>query len=716
MRAQIVADVEPKGACPEQHPLDVFFAPQAVAVFGATEALGSTGRTLMSNLIGNPFGGMLFPISQKQFGVMGIKAYPSLAEVPRPVELAIIATPAATVPDILRDCSAAGVKGAIILSAGFGETGPAGAELERRIRQQLHHGSLRVLGPNCLGIACPRTGLNATFAPAMVPAGNVGFLSQSGALLTALLSRDRAEQVGCSAFISLGAALDVRWAEWIDYLAADPQTECLGIYLEKLDDARSFFAAVRRVAPHKPVILVKGQGTAGPRDEVFEEACRCNGVLRVHRLADLFRMAEILTTQPAARGRRLTILTNARGPGLLAAHALKADGGLLAPLAPETVRSLGRVLPPGDRQNPIDIGDDADLERFAGAAAVAVQDPNTDAVLAVLTPHATMDAERAAERLADLAVGGRKPLLACWLFGASNPGSLSALQAGGIPSFRSPDAAVRAFGHLWRHGENLRRLAELSAVLEEAAEQAAVKKQAARIIAGVRDSGRTLLTRAECQQLLSAYALPMPKAAPAESETEAVELAEALEYPVVLVLASETGWPGGAAEEIQLQARGAAAVRRAFRTLRLIAREYLPEGASFHVAVQPLIPHNGYEVALSSTTEGELGPVIQLGVGGRWATLSRDRVVVLPPLSPQMVREMIEESALFTALRATAEQESVDLDALQQFLTGVGRLVVEQRWIKELTINPLLVSPERVLALEARVVLHQDVEDSSHEE
>jgi acetyltransferase len=434
MMTCVVPDREPAPVTSERHPLDVFFAPETVAVFGATSVPGTVGLTVMSNLVRNPFGGTLFPIHPGRGGIHGIRAYPSLAAVPRPVELALIATPAEAVPDVLTECAAAGVPGAVILTA-------AGPDLERQIRQQLRHGSLRVLGPSSLGVASPRTGLNATFAPAMVPPGNVAFLSQSGALLTALLNEERAERVGCSAFVSVGSLVDVAWAEWIDYLGQDRKSECLGIYLETLDDAPSFFAAARRVARHKPVIVVKAgeSEAAGARDGAFDEACRSSGVLRVRRLADLFRMAEVLTRQAPARGRRLAIVTNARGPGLLAADALRADGGRLA-------------------QQLIDVGDDADLEHFARAAARAEADPDSDALLAVLAPHATIDPVAVAEQLRPLARAGRKPILACWLWGALSPRSAAVLQEAGVHTFRSPEAAIRIFGYLWRHGENGRRL------------------------------------------------------------------------------------------------------------------------------------------------------------------------------------------------------------------------------------------------------------------
>jgi acetyltransferase len=448
----------------------VFFAPETVAVFGATEAPGSVGRTVMANLIGNPFGGTLLPVNPRRHGVLGVKAYRSLAAVPMPVDLAIVATPAPTVPDIIAECSAAGVKGAIIMSAGFRESGPSGAELEQRIVTQLRHSPMRVLGPSCLGLACPRTGINATYSPAMVRPGSVGFLSQSGSLLPALLAGGLPSCIGCSAFISVGAMIDIGWADWLAYLGDDPQTEIIAVYAEVIGDAPSFFSAIRKVTPHKPVIVLKAgragtaarsTGAAGERDEDLEEAFRRAGALRAATVAELFRMAEILQVQPVPPGPRLVILSNAGALAMLAADALHTEGAELAVLAPATAQALDQVLPPwGNRQNPIDIGDDADVERYVRAATIAAQDPNSDGLLLILTPHVAINPLEVARRLARLTRPGGKPLYVCWMWGAAHPDSLTHFDRAGVPTFSCPQEAVRAFGRLWRHGDAQRRLNE----------------------------------------------------------------------------------------------------------------------------------------------------------------------------------------------------------------------------------------------------------------
>jgi len=340
--------------------LDAIFAPKNVAVIGATENPGSVGRTILWNLISNPFGGTVFPVNPKRAGVLGIKAYPDIAAVPEPVDLAVVVTPAPTVPGIIGECVTAGVKGAIVISAGFKEIGEQGAELERQILEHAKRGEMRIIGPNCLGVMNSLTGLNATFAAAMARPGNVGFITQSGALATAILDWSFRENVGFSAFVSIGSMLDVGWGDLIYYLGDDPRTQSIVIYMETIGDARSFLSAAREVALVKPIIVIKPGRTEGAAraaashtgsltgsDEVLEAAFRRSGVLRVNSIDDLFHMAEVLAKQPRPSGPRLTVVTNAGGPGVIAADALLMNGGELAEISETTMQKLNAILPPG---------------------------------------------------------------------------------------------------------------------------------------------------------------------------------------------------------------------------------------------------------------------------------------------------------------------------------------------------------------------------------
>jgi acetyltransferase len=695
--------------------LGVFFAPERVAIFGATEAPDSAGRAIMANLIRHPCGATLFPINPKRAGVLGIKAYPRLEAVPLPIDLAIVATPAPTVPGIIGECVASGVKGAIILSAGFRECGPAGAELEQQIAAQLRHGNLRVLGPNCLGVACPRTGINATFAPAMVRRGNVGFLSQSGALLAALLSEDLPERVGCSTFISLGSMVDLGWAEWLAYLGDDPQTEIIGIYAEALGDARSFIRAVRQVTRHKPVILVKGgraetaaRRSAGlaERDDVLDNLFRRAGVLRVETIADLIRMADMLVSQPVPRGRRLTIVSNASGPAVLAADALLAEGGELAVPAPATAVALGALLSARSQpQNPIDVRDDADAERFGRAAAIAARDPNSDALLLILTPHATIDSLRTAELVSPLAPSREKPLLATWMWGAATPASLAVLNRAGISTFAGPEAAVRALGYLWRHGENRSGLHE-DTIPATVHEQTHTCPLGERIVHTARRSGRTQLTGDEARQLLAAYSLPAAETRVAAAHEAAVELANTLGYPVALTpFAAGAVFPSDMGV-VRLHAGDPDAVRRAFRSLEAIVRDHIGPQSFQGVRIQPLLAPDACTVGVRSLIDPQLGPVLHLVAGSPWAAALGGHAMALPPLTSARVRQLLGQPPFGTALQALYGRGVMDLAALEQFLVNFSHLVVGQRWIKEICIDPLLASRERLLALDPLVYLH----------
>jgi acetyl coenzyme A synthetase (ADP forming)-like protein len=469
----------------ERYPLDAFFKPQSVAVIGATEKEGSVGRTLLWNLISSPFGGTVYPVNPKRSNVLGLRCYAHVKDVPEQVELALIATPAATVPDIVAECVEANVSGAIVLAAGFRELGPAGEALEQRVVENARKGSLRLIGPNCLGVMSPTSGLNATFASGMARRGSVAFLSQSGALCTAVLDWSQREHVGFSAFVSIGSMADVGWGDLIDYLGNDPNTRSILLYMESVGDARAFLSAAREVAMSKPVIVIKaGRTPEGARaaqahtgatlgnDAVLDAALRRCGVLRVNQISDLFYMAEVLGKQPRPRGKRLAIVTNAGGPAVLATDALILGGGELAPLAPETIQNLQSFLPPEwSRGNPIDILGDAKPERYAKTMEAVAKDPTCDGYLVVLAPQAYTDPVHTADQLKAFARIAGRPVLASWMGGQGVGGGESILQAAGIPTFLYPETAVRMFLYMWAYNENLRAIYETPHADESASEE-----------------------------------------------------------------------------------------------------------------------------------------------------------------------------------------------------------------------------------------------------
>ncbi|MEW6637179.1 MAG: bifunctional acetate--CoA ligase family protein/GNAT family N-acetyltransferase, partial [Actinomycetota bacterium] len=665
----------------------------------------------------NPFGGTVFPVNRKRPNVLGIKAYPSVSEVPQKVDLAVIVAPAPAVPEIIRECVECGVEGAIIISAGFKETGPEGAELERRVLEEARKGRMRIIGPNCLGVMSPKTGLNATFAPAMARPGNVAFLSQSGALLTAILDRSFQENVGFSNIVSVGSMMDVGWGDLIYYLGDDSQTKSIVVYMESVGDARSFLSAAREVAMTKPIIVIKAgrteaagkaaashTGSLTGSDEVLDAAFRRSGVLRVDEISELFDMAEVLGKQPRPRGPRLTILTNAGGPAVLATDALIARGGELAEISPETMEALDSILPAAwSHGNPIDVLGDADPERYAKTLETAAKDPESDGLLVVLTPQDMTEPTETAQALAPYANSTRKPVLASWMGGAEVSAGESILNGAGIPTFDYPDAAARAFTNMWRYTYNLRSIYETP---EYAGADDVDRGRVAEIVESAREEGRTILTEYESKAVLDAYGIPTVQTRIARSPEEAVELAEDFGYPVVLKLNSNTITHKTDVGGVRLNLTDADEVRRAYEEMeRAISESFSPEDFA-GATVQPMVSLEGYELIVGSSLDPQFGPVLLFGSGGTLVEVYRDRALGLPPLTTTLARRMMERTRIHEALQGVRGRAPVDTVALEKLLVRFSQLVVEQPWIKELDINPLLASPERLLALDARVVLH----------
>jgi acetyltransferase len=718
--ALIQTNQEENQQAPEKYGLDALFAPSSVALIGATSRPGTVGRTVLENLLGDTFRGKVYAVNAKHDEVLGLRTYKSIRDIPHPVDLAVVATPAATVTQIITECVDAGAKSAVVISAGFKERGAEGAALEQQIKEQLKRSSLRLIGPNCLGLMNPTIGLNATFAKDPPQAGNVAFLSQSGALLSAILDWSHREQVGFSAIVSTGSMLDVGWGDLIYYFGDDPHTKSILLYMESVGDARSFLSAAREVALTKPIIVIKaGRSEAASRaaashtgaltgsDEVLDAAFRRSGVLRVHNIADLFYMAEVLGRQPRPNGPRLTILTNAGGPAVLATDSLVANGGELAELSPETLQRLNEFLPAHwSHNNPIDVLGDADPERYARALEIASQNPNTDGLLVILAPQGMTDPLHIAERLKPYAKEYAKPVLASWMGGNSIGEGAAALNSAGIPTFPFPDTAARAFTYMWRYSYNLRGLYETPALAEISEFNGASRKQIEQIINNARDRRRVLLTELESKQLLSLYGIPTVETRAAASEDEAATIASDLGFPVVLKVFSETITHKTDVGGVKLNLPDEAAVRSAYRAIQSSVAEKAGSDQFSGVTVQPMVKPDGYELILGSSIDPQFGPVILFGSGGQLVEVYRDRALALPPLNTTLAQRMMEQTKIFTALKGVRGRKAVKIAALEQLLVRFSQLVLEQRSIAEIDINPLLASPERLLALDARIVLH----------
>jgi acetyltransferase len=711
-----------------QLPLDVFFSPKTVALVGATENPGSVGRTILWNLVTSPFGGTVYPVNPKRANVLGVKAYPSITSIPEQVDLAVIVTPPPSIPGIIRECGQNGVQGAVIISAGFKEVGPEGAALEHQVLEEARAAKIRVIGPNCLGVMAPLSGLNATFATTVAKPGSVGFISQSGALCTAVLDWSLKEMVGFSAFISVGSMVDVGWGDLIYHLGNDPKTRSIVIYMETIGNARSFLSAAREVALSKPIIVIKPGRTAAAAkaaashtgsltgsDEVLEAAFRRSGVLRVNNIADLFYMAEVLSKQPRPKGPRLTIVTNAGGPGVLATDALITGGGELAELTPATIEAYNAVLPATwSHNNPVDIIGDASPERYAKALEIAAKDPHSDGMLVILTPQAMTDPTRIAEQLRPLAEQKDKPVIASWMGGLDVAAGEEILNRANIPTFPYPDTAARAFNYMWRYAYNLKGLYETPAMPENAEGGFDRKLAADEIIQRARNARQTILTEFDSKKVLSAYGIPVAQTVIANTESEAVAAATEIGYPVVLKLFSETITHKTDVGGVQLNLGDEQAVGRAFRAIQSSVAQKAGAQHFQGVTVQPMIRlKDAYELILGSSLDAQFGPVLLFGTGGQLVEVFKDRALALPPLNTTLARRMMEQTKIYRALKGVRGRQGVDIQALEMLLVRFSALVAEQRWIKEIDINPLLASPDGLIALDARIVVHgSDVKES----
>jgi acetyltransferase len=700
--------------------LDALFCPESIAVIGATDRPGTVGRTVFQNLLAPAFHGRVYPVNPQRTEILGVKAYKSIADVPEPADLVVLATPAATIPGLIGDCINAGAKSAVVISAGFKERGAEGIALERQVQDQLKRTSLRLIGPNCLGIMNPLLGMNATFAKDSPKAGNVALLSQSGAMLTAILDWSHKEDVGFSAIVSTGSMLDVGWGDLIYHFGDDPHTKSILIYMESVGDARSFLSAAREVALTKPIIVIKaGRSEAASKaaashtgaltgsDEVLDAAFRRCGVLRVYNIADLFYMAEVLSKQPRPKGNKLTILTNAGGPGVLATDSLVANGGELAKLSESTLQKLNEFLPAHwSHGNPVDILGDADSERYAKAIEIVAQDPNSDGLLVALAPQGMTNPSEIAERLKPYAHTSGKPILASWMGGTSIADGESILNNADVPTFPYPDTAARAFTYMWRYSDNLRSLYETPSLAEGPELSETARTSVREIIGNARKQSRVLLNEFESKAVLSHYGIPTVETVVARSEDEAAAHAQRIGFPIVLKLFSDIITHKTDVGGVKLNLQNDSAVREAYRSIQQSVTEKVGADKFGGVTVQPMVKLDGYELILGSSIDPQFGPVMLFGSGGQLVEVYKDRALTLPPLNTTLAERLMEQTQIFKALKGVRGRKPVDLDALEGLLVRFSQLIIEQSDISEIDINPLIASPERLLALDARVVLH----------
>lgn len=644
--------------------------------------------------------------------MLGLRAYATLSEIEGCIDLVIIVTPALSVPVLIRECVDKGVKAVVVISAGFKEIGPEGVALEQQILVEARRNGLRIIGPNCLGIMAPHAGLNATFATAMARPGRVAFLSQSGALCTAILDWSFAQNVGFSAFVSVGSMLDVGWGDLIHHFGADPHTQSIVIYMESVGNAAAFMEAARLVSAKKPIVVIKVGRTAAAAkaaashtgamtgsDDVLDAAFRRAGVLRVDTIEELFDMAEVLSKQPLPTGPRLAIVTNAGGPGALATDAIERAGGHLAELSESTLKALDAALPSHwSHANPVDVLGDADAERYATAFRAVMDDPQVDGLLAVLTPQAMTQADETAGALIAVAQQTAKPVLASWMGCDAVASARDRLNAAGLPTYDYPDEAARAFQFMWQRQQRLRLLQETNRIACEPL-PAVVEAQA--LVAKLQVAGRTLLTEVEAKTVLGAAGIPVVETRLAQSENEAVAAAEVLGFPVVLKLHSSTITHKTDVGGVRLHLADATAVRDAWQRIQAA----VPADDFQGVSVQSMVATRGIELIVGCSMDAQFGPVLLFGAGGTLVEVFKDRALALPPLSAPLVQDWISQTKIHLAIQGVRGQPPVNRRALNDVLIKLANLVLTCPEIAELDINPLLASPEGVVALDARMTL-----------
>lgn len=691
-------------------PLDALFHPETIALIGAKDDKGSVGHTLINNLLTGGWKGRLYPINPKRSEVSGLRCYPSLDELPEPVDLAILITPAKTIPALIQACVDHKVKGCIVISAGFKELGASGALLEQEVVRIAQAGHMPLLGPNCLGLMNPHIGLNATFARGMALAGNIAFLSQSGAMCTAVLDWSVQEQIGFSAFISVGSMGDIDFGDWIDYLSADPHTHSILMYMETVGDARRFLSAARQIALEKPLIIIKAGKTAqaaqaaashtgslAGSDAVFNAALERVGALRVDSIAELFQMASVLGRQPRPQGPHLTIVTNAGGPGVLATDACIASGAQLTSLSATTLQRLNASLPPAwSRANPVDILGDADPERFAETLEILMADEASEGILVVLSPQDMTDPTRTAEALLPYAIT-KKPLLTSWMGGAWVGKGREILNQASIPSFDYPDDAAATFGKMWQYSKNLASLYQTPRRLQVSCTQDK-RKRARHFLATV---PTTLLDEATSKKMIEAYGIPVVKTVIAHTAQEAVVEAKAIGFPSVLKLYSPTITHKSDVGGVKLHLRDEEAVKKAFEEIRLAVSP-----ADFMgVTVQPMVEKRGYELILGSSVDPQFGPILLFGLGGKLVELFQDTALALPPLNATLATFWMQKTKIYQALQGIRGERAVNVEQLEAIVVAFSQFIAENPRIQECDINPLLVTAEQMVALDARMVL-----------
>ena len=707
--------------------LDYFFKPGAIAVIGASPREGSIGCTLLTNLKKDGFPGPIYPINPKHEEILGLKAYPSIAAVGSPIDLAVIAVPIQGVPAAMKECSEAGVKAAIIVSAGGKEVGEEGVRIEEEIRSEAQRGGIRYLGPNCMGILSPVNGLNASFAAHSAEPGSLALLSQSGAICSAILDWAASEKIGFSHFVSVGSMADLDFADMIDYLGNDPSARSIIIYMEHMTRHRKFMSAARSVSRVKPIIVVKSgrsdaaakaaashTGALAGQDEAYNAAFRRAGIIRVDTISQLFSCAEALDKMQRPVGDKLAIITNAGGPGVMAVDAFSKWRLEPAALSPETLQKLDAFLPPfWSRGNPIDILGDAPPDRYVQAVHVCLGAPELFGLIVILTPQAMTDPTGVAKALATEIKNRHKPFMAVWMGARDVEAGITILNEARIPTFATPEEAVDTFMHMYSYSRNLELLQETPPSLPH--ELQVNTGQARTFIAECLKRHEKILTEIESKAILSAYGISVNRTVVASSSPAAAEAAKGIGFPVVVKIYSPDITHKSDVDGVRLHLRSEQEVAEAFEEITSRAKRLKPEARISGVTVQNQVKKSEIELIVGSKRDPQFGPLILFGMGGILTELLKDSAVTLPPLNLLLARRLMERTHVYRVLQGYRNIPAANVDLVAEFLVRISQLVTDFPEIVELDLNPVVISDGCPVAIDARIVVEpSDVASPRH--
>ncbi len=697
------------------HRIENMLNPRSVALIGATDREDSVGQQIMKNLLIGKDMRKVHAVNPNRETVMGLKCFPSITEVPEHVDLAVIATPAKTVPGIVDECGQAGVDGAVIISAGFREVGAEGKRLEDQIKQFQEKHGLRILGPNCLGFIRPPVCLNATFLRNNPESGEIAFISQSGALGSAILDWAISTHIGFSMFVSLGSMLNIDFGDLIDYLGADPQTRSIIIYMEEVGSARKFISATRGFARTKPIIILKpGKYVASARAmrshtgalagnyEVYAAAFKRVGAVHVDEIENLFNCASVLDSRYLPAGPRLAIITNAGGPGVMATDSVIDNEGEMAELSEDLELALEKFLPPyWSRGNPIDILGDADAERYVKTIKACISNPNIDGIIVIFTPQGAAQSTDLAEKVIKIAERKLRPILTVWMGEKEVEEARRLFYTNDVPTFSTPEKAVRTYMCMYKYKRNLELLYETPEELP--VDLSPPRSHLKLMIRKVVGEGRTVLTQEEVDKFLDAYRIPRAEGYLARNVNEAAMAASRVGYPIVLKVVSPEIIHKIDIGGVITGVSSGDILKKEYQNLIESVRKAAPHAKIHGVYVQKMKKFD-YELILGARKDRDFGAVILFGQGGTSVEFFRDFSIALPPLNQTLAKRMMEETKIYRALsRGLRHIPPLDIRVLEEVVVKFSNLIVDFPEIAEMEINPLVASEDDICALDARI-------------